>query len=1632
MSLFGRFIGGAFALAVLATSIDTSAAATAPFKIRLYETAVAAQAPHVSCPGCSTWHPTHEQACQNNGAAWAAWYCSYYPQTSWCATPITYEDENHLHCRELHNGVAYGDPYSYETGCPDGYTFVNGECIPSGGLNPQKNLGQPENSCLIGNPVNPATGNKFQVETDYIGNGVFPLQFARYYNSQQATGAAMGMHWRHFYERSLTMQLSPGVPTVGVYRPDGKAFYFNQVNGSWISDADVVGQLSTNGTTWTYTQNDIAETYDTNGRLLALTHRSGMSQVLSYTQGLLTTVTDSFGRSLTLTYSGTRLSGFVDPASKSYAFEYTGGLLTRVVYPDTKDREYHYTDASFPFALTGIVDENDAAFASWTYDAQGRAASSSHADGADSTTLTYNVDGTTTVTDALYTARIYEFDITLGVARVKKVNGPASHCGNAAETAFGGDGFVTQKKDFNGNITTYTHNARGLEESRTEAYGAPVARTITTQWHPTFRVPTQIDEPGRRTVYTYDATTGDRLTQTVTDLATNESRTTTWTYTTFGRVLTVDGPRTDVSDVTTYEYYSCTTGAECGQVHTITNAVGHVTTITSYNAHGNPLAIVDANGVSTVLSYDLRQRLKTRTVGGVMTTFDYDGAGQLDKVTLPGGAFLDYTYDNAHRLTDIQDNAGNRIHYALDAMGNRTAEEVFDSTNALKRKQSQVFNALGRLEEIKNAAGQVVSAFLYDAQGNRTRRTDYSTPTTGHATEFYRDSLNRIWKVKDAANGETEHGLNALDQLTFVKDPKALTTSYIVNAFGNVTKQVSPDTGETNYTYDAAGNRKTRQDARNITATYAYDALNRLTLIDYPYPGDTDVAYRYDGTNYTSSEPYGKGRLTGVTDSVGMTGTKSLFYDARGNLTYEHRSMAFETRYGYDLADRLISMEYPRGRAVTYVRNNIGQVTQVTTTLLGVTTTVADNIAYMPFGGVKGYTLGNGVAVTRQHNDDGRVIGVKDQGASLIQDVTFDYDLRGNVDATADWVANMRSQTFVYDALSRLTSGESQQYGLRAYAYDAVGNRLSEASTLPGGSPVTDTYTYTSSNHKLSAAGGTIFSYDSAGNVTARGSLGLSYDNAGRGVTVGSGRNTYDHSGKRIRKEQGGVTTYFQYDQQGHVIEERVTSVASAMNRYYVWLGDLPLSLEAPSGPTGEIIVDNTDAGFSTTGAWGTSTSAAGYYGADYRSHAGGVTVTIDDRDAGTSKTGTWSNTGTDGQPYLEYYNRSTGFFGGGSFTWATTSLVPGKYRVYAYWPATSGGTGNATFTVTHASGSTQYSANQQINGAQWRLLGTHTFGTNGQVRLSGLLCCLLADAVRFEPVFDDTARWAAPAAQMYEVYARWPASASHTSASVYRVAHAWGSTDVARDQQANGGVWNLLGTYTFSNPATQGVTLLAHQFSTVAADAVRFVPIVTSSQTTTYYYHLDHVGTPQKLTSPSQQVVWDASYEPFGEAAVLTSTVTQPLRFPGQYFDAETGLHQNWHRDYDPSIGRYLQSDPIGLDSGSLNTYAYVDSNPLTATDPEGLAKMYQPKRRLRECTADEYKHCEATCGSRGVQSCKVVQTFRPTQVKGGLIGLTWKDGQMSCSCNEADGFCPPKIDWQKYWWVPLLPLLTPIPDPY
>ncbi len=122
-------------------------------------------------------------------------------------------------------------------------------------------------------------------------------------------------------------------------------------------------------------------------------------------------------------------------------------------------------------------------------------------------------------------------------------------------------------------------------------------------------------------------------------------------------------------------------------------------------------------------------------------------------------------------------------------------------------------------------------------------------------------------------------------------------------------------------------------------------------------------------------------------------------------------------------------------------------------------------------------------------------------------------------------------------------------------------------------------------------------------------------------------------------------------------------------------------------------------------------------------------------------------------------------------------------------------------------------------------------------------------------------------------------------------------------------------------------------------------IPIATVRGGQVHYVHADHLGTPRAITEPgSGTEVWRWESDPFGRAEANEDpdgngqAFAYNLRFPGQYYDAETGKHYNYFRDYDPSTGRYIESDPIGLDGG-LNRYSYSRNSPTKFNDPSGLS---------------------------------------------------------------------------------------------
>ena len=192
------------------------------------------------------------------------------------------------------------------------------------------------------------------------------------------------------------------------------------------------------------------------------------------------------------------------------------------------------------------------------------------------------------------------------------------------------------------------------------------------------------------------------------------------------------------------------------------------------------------------------------------------------------------------------------------------------------------------------------------------------------------------------------------------------------------------------------------------------------------------------------------------------------------------------------------------------------------------------------------------------------------------------------------------------------------------------------------------------------------------------------------------------------------------------------------------------------------------------------------------------------------------------------------------------------------------------------------------------------------------------------------------------------------------------------------------------------------------------------------YYYLNDHLGTPVKITDESNVIVWEGTYQPFGLAEVSPGAqVENNFRFAGQYFDSETGLHYNYFRYYDPNLGRYLRADPIGLEGG-LNIYGYANANPIKFIDYFGLA--YSPHEqglpRSGKCKMSEWRICEGRC-TYGVNGCYVTFRWRIKSVRGGNP-IRVMERIVNCNCKE-----PPCDEKWMRLVIPLLPLLTPWPDP-
>jgi RHS repeat-associated protein len=1066
---------------------------------------------------------------------------------------------------------------------------------------------------MVGEPIDLVTGDLSETTTDFETVGPHPFRFERQYSFQnpgpsvttpsagggspQAAGGSFGMNWSSMIDRQL-MDYSGGYFDT-VYLEGGQSFMFEFGSRYSAGRRDTLVQNSSTTWTWTSPEGEINHFTQlvSNGPFLisSIVEVGGHTLTFNYnTSGVLQTIVDDLGRTATVTWTGSQVTHIAFPDGVGIDYGYTAtttplGIATKNLTSVARTQSsvsrsvtYQYEDTVFPTALTGITDERGLRYATWTYDdTNSRIASSTLALGADLTTIAYDDTAMTrTVTNALGKQKVYSLATNNLATQVTQIQGAASTHTPASTATYTYDsaGFPASATDENGNVAIFTYTA-GYETSRTEAYGTAQARTIATTWNTTFSLPTQITEPTRTTNYTIDSN-GNVTAKVVTDATTfttpysTNGRTQTWgyTYTTAGLLHTVTNP---ITGVTTFAYD--TSGFLTG----VTDPLSHVTQITARNGRGKPTTILDQNGITTTLTYDVDDRPLTITVNpGASQSqykFSYTNAGDILKITLPGGGYLQYTYDNARRVTLVTNDRSQTQAFTYDANGGQLTQVTKTSSSTTTQQESAAYDELGRLLQAIGAGSQTWS-LGYDKVDNQVQTTDARSKVYGSTF----DALNRLIVETDPESHSIQYGYDAADNLNDHKDGRGLDTARIVDGFGRTIQEASPDRGTLVYSYDAADHVTKVVDGDGVEVDYAYDVAGRLTGSSYPGHTAESITYTYDST---SSGNAGVGRLTGVTEQSGSTGLK---YDAQGRVITDAKTIqtkSYSVQYAYDVNGKVTKITLPSGRTVSYTRAVDGLATGITTKATPVSTaqTLASSVAYLPFGPLKGLNYGNGLALTRTYDANYWLSQTQVTALGVTRlNLSFGRNADGQLTGVTDNASGGRGASFGYTDAGRLTTA-SGPWGADTYTYDAAGNRTDKARVVGGVTSHETPILASTSNHIAqiqNGSGGALrnLTYRAGGDlsqdaVPAGGTLNYTYNARKRLVLVdnagtSTGAYGYDYQGHRVWRTVYGTTnvqTHYIFDKAGHLIAEH-DATTGTVEREYVWLDDTPVAMIDSTG----------------------------------------------------------------------------------------------------------------------------------------------------------------------------------------------------------------------------------------------------------------------------------------------------------------------------------------------------------------------------------------------------------------------------------------------------------------------------------
>ena len=774
----------------------------------------------------------------------------------------------------------------------------------------------------------------------------------------------------------------------------------------------------------------------------------------------------------------------------------------------------------------------------------------------------------------------------------------------------------------------------------------------------------------------------------------------------------------------------------------------------------------------------------------------------------------------------------------------------------------------------------VTTAFVYNAAGAATSKT--LTDDTTFTVPYPTNGVTRTWKYDWNTSGQ----LLATHGPRWVLDGTIDTTSFGYNSNGylqTITNALGQAT--TVSAWDWRGAPLTLTDPNAVATQLTYDIHGRLMSATVN-PGSAQSFYQFG-------------------------------YDAVGDLTQVTLPMGASLQYVYDQGRRLTKVTNVRGEKRSYTYDNDDDpLTLITAAPAGPPTQI-HVAAYDDWGRIL------------------RSIGAASQVWSLA------YDKLSNLTATQDpspAAGTMGARrTNAYDPLNRLTTRTDPLGRNVNYQYDAADilDQFTDARSLVTTREIDG---FGEVIQEVSADRGTLSSwYDASGNLTKRidGDAVVTnfvYDNANRRTNMKFPSDpaentayTYDQTGggnvgigRLTKVAEASGSTSLKYDAQGRIVSDaKVVSPGGYMTPLTAQYGyDSNGAVTQITYPSGDTVNYGRTTDGLVTGVTFTP------HGGSLQTIASGVTYEPYGPIAGL----TYGNGLILSRAYDQDYRLSNLTVGPSSgspvinlgFTWQNDGRLASSNDAVGNRTPTS-----ATSTLlkaSPASGSNQITGTTTLAGATARTLSystgglltqdvragstTYVYGYNAARRLTGV-----------------TQGGSAAGAYAYDFAGR----------RVWRQTYGSGAAQTAYVYDRNG---HLLAEHDATTGAVRREYVWIGDMPIALAD-------ISGSTTTVDYIHTGQIDEPLEVTNGSQAVIWNGYVDPFGNGSTFTTPSLTPgidMRLPGQSSQLEMGsLSQNRYRDYDPSLGRYIEADPLGIDAGQ-NVYAYVDGDPLNEWDPGGL----------------------------------------------------------------------------------------------